>query len=477
METPFKRQRDKGKRRAPYWFRYVDEFGIRRMKKGFTDKGETERYQAKLQHEADLRRRGLIDAGAEAVVAKKRSLTSEHLAAFEESIKDNTPKYVSLAMTRIRAVIDGCSFETLADIESDRLRTFLRELVEKKELALRTRNHYLQAFQEFCSWLVETERIQRNPILGVKAVNSDVAIRHKRRALTPDEFAKLVRAAEQSTEEIQCFDGKTRAIIYWTTYATGLRRNEIGSLTPESYNLKSNPATVTVEAAFSKHRKKDILPLHPDYAAMMRAWLADAKPHTAIFPKLGKRRTYVMVQKDLKAAGIPYKTQEGVADFHAAGRHTHITELLRNGASLPEARALARHSDIRTTMKYTHLGLEDQAKAVQRLPWIHNGSSPYVSNGPAVTTCGNANEQKERSEHEVTTSAKGTSDASSHDLSLSGNSEEEDFVRVRFPPPPLSLETSPSASTSKGFLIVGQRVPSTRVQFDRMISRILRFAA
>jgi hypothetical protein len=30
-------------------------------------------------------------------------------------------------------------------------------------------------------------------------------------------------------------------------------------------------------------------------------------------------------------------TRDGIADFHAAGRHTHITELLRNGASLGDA--------------------------------------------------------------------------------------------------------------------------------------------
>jgi len=35
-----------------------------------------------------------------------------------------------------------------------------------------------------------------------------------------------------------------------------------------------------------------------------------------------------MIRKDLEAVGIPYTTKAGGADFHAAGRHTHITELL-----------------------------------------------------------------------------------------------------------------------------------------------------
>ena len=60
--------------------------------------------------------------------------------------------------------------------------------------------------------------------------------------------------------------------------------------------------------------------------------------------------------------------KQGVADFHAAGRHTYVTELLRNGTMLPEARELARHSDVRLTMRYTHIGLDDQAKALSGLP-------------------------------------------------------------------------------------------------------------
>jgi hypothetical protein len=74
-----------------------------------------------------------------------------------------------------------------------------------------------------------------------------------------------------------------------------------------------------------------------------------------------------MIQIDLRLAGIPYKTADGIADFHAAGRHTYITELLRNGTSIPEARELARHSDVHMTMKYTHIGIEDQARAVSQL--------------------------------------------------------------------------------------------------------------
>lgn len=150
---------------------------------------------------------------------------------------------------------------------------------------------------------------------------------------------------------------------------TGLRRNEIASLTPLSFSLDSEMPTVTVEAAFSKHRRKDVLPLHPEFVLMLGEWLKGVPPDVPLFPGLAKRRTWYMVKTDLEAAGIEYETAEGIADFHAAGRHTHITELLRNGATLPQAKELARHSDVKMTMRYTHIGIEDQAKALKQLPW------------------------------------------------------------------------------------------------------------
>ena len=73
-----------------------------------------------------------------------------------------------------------------------------------------------------------------------------------------------------------------------------------------------------------------------------------------------------MIKKDLEAAGIAYETVDGIADFHAAGRHTYITQLLRSGVSVPEAKELARHSDVNMTMRYTHIGIDDQAEALAR---------------------------------------------------------------------------------------------------------------
>lgn len=189
------------------------------------------------------------------------------------------------------------------------------------------------------------------------------------RKFKPEEFARLVEAALTSGVEVQGYDGEMRARIYRISYLTGLRRGELASLTPGSFKLDDAPPTLTVEAKASKHRRKDTLPMHPELVALVRVWVAGLEPDEPLFPNLAWRKTYTMVQKDLVRAGIPYETHEGLADFHAAGRHSHITGLVRSGASIMEAKELARHADIRQTAKYTHIGMEDRAEALAALPF------------------------------------------------------------------------------------------------------------
>ena len=286
-------------------------------------------------------------------------------------------------MGRIRRIIEGCEWEKIGDLNADDVEGFILEYQEEVDLSNRTYNHYLQAIDSFGNWLAHPKRriVQSNPFAGIPRRNSEVDIRHARRALTPKEFASLLKAARGSEILVQCYDGETRARIYTLSYMTGLRKGEVASLTKGSFKLRGKQPTVTVQAGDSKHRRKDVLPLHPQLVAELKVWLKDLAKDDSLFPLLAKRKAYKMVQKDLELAGIPYRTDEGVADFHAVGRHTHITELLRNGASLAEAKELARHTDVRMTMKYTHIGLEDQAEALAGLPapWQEYGRNCAVS--------------------------------------------------------------------------------------------------
>jgi hypothetical protein len=199
-------------------------------------------------------------------------------------------------------------------------------------------------------------------------------VRHQRRALSAKELMALVHSADTSKKKVQGYTGTLRARLYRLAYLTGLRRRELGSLTVGSFKLDGDPPTLTVEAACSKHRKKDTLPIHPELVGLLREWLPALDEGAFLFPKLERKKTWRMVKTDLEAAGIAYETEEGIADFHAAGRHSHVSGLVNSGVSLAHARQLARHGDVRMTMRYTHVGLEDQAEALRSLPTIEKSA-------------------------------------------------------------------------------------------------------
>ncbi len=373
MASIFKRSKRKNE---PYTIQYTDHHGDRLTEKGFTDKGLTEQFAAKLEGDARLRSTGMVDADQERYALHKRAPIAEHLKAFEESLEDNTGKHVKLTMTRVRRIVEGCEVGNLGDIESEAVQKFLRSLRKTEDIGHRTYNHYLQAMDSFLFWCVTAKRLLANPLLGLDRLNAEVDVRHQRRALTVEEVGQLLAAARKSGVRVQRYTGEERARIYTLSFMTGLRKNELASLTPRSFQLDAVPPTLTVEAASSKHRRKDVLPLHPELVPLLREWLTGIAPGEKLFPMLARRKTWLMVQKDLERAGIPYETEDGIADFHAAGRHSHITELLRNGATVPEAMELARHTDVTMTMKYTHVGMADRARAVANLPAPRSGLEP-----------------------------------------------------------------------------------------------------
>ncbi len=386
MASIFKLGKDKRDKKASYHFEYADEHGRRRRRKGFTDKSLTAQLAAKIEHQVLLRKQGLIDPELEKAAEHRRLPILTHLADFEKALKSkgSIPRHVRKVVNRVKRIIEEGNMKTLSDLDIELVQQVLLDIQESDDLGARTYNHYVQAIDQFCRWLVP-KRLLRNPVAGLARLNAEADIRHKRRALSDQEVQQLIQSAEKSDIEVQGYPGELRAKLYFLAYMTGLRRRELASLTTHSFNFTSNPPTLTVQAACSKHRKEDTLPLHPELVTFLLAWLPELKPGEYLFPELEEKRTYLMVRKDLEKAGIPYQTDEGIADFHAAGRHSYVTGLLRSGASLPQAKELARHGDVRMTMRYTHIGLQDQAAALNSLP-VPRPVSKLVSNRD-VTRC------------------------------------------------------------------------------------------
>ena len=306
---------------------------------------------------------GLLDAQRTATAKP----LSKHVKAFEEALaaKDNTTGYVNTTIARLKAVLKGCGFKYWGDIEASRVEVWLaKERDGKDGIGIQTSNYYLRAVKQFCKWMVQDRRAGESPVAHLRTLNAAADQRRTRRALTHKEIRALL-AATAKAGRIAKMSGTDRAMLYRVALETGLRWSEIASLTRESFRLDAQPPTVRVEAAYSKHRREDVLPLREDTAAVLAGYMAGRLPDVAAFRMPKTRMGAKMVRADLEAAKI--MDTDGL-DFHAL-RHSFITNLARAGVTPKVAQDLARHSDINLTLsRYTHTVVEDRAEAVEALP-------------------------------------------------------------------------------------------------------------
>ena len=339
-----------------------------------TDKAASRAMLNEIVRKVERKQAGLHDPYEE---HEKRPLP-DHLQDYRVYLesKGDTAKHVDQTIRRIQVLFDGCGFRRLSDIEATRIAAWLAEQRgTRKRFSPQTSNFYQDVAKAFCAWLQTHDRIPKNPLLTLKRLNVATDRRHDRRALDEDEFRRLIQSAANGPD-VEGLGGPDRAMLYILATWTGFRRGELAALTLRSFDLDSAPPTVRLPARHSKRRKAEVIPLHPTVVERLRAWLETRDrlgPEEPLFelrtPKGYFRKTSKMMKLDLERAGIPYRDEEGLfADFHA-NRHTFISNLSRAGVPLVMAQKLARHSDPKlTSNRYTHLGLDAEAGAIDSLP-------------------------------------------------------------------------------------------------------------
>lgn len=408
MASVYKRTQDKGNRRSCWYIGYIDHLGKRRTVKGFSDKSASERRAADLEEEARQIRTGLKPAP----LAAGRESVADMVQSFREYLvnRDVGQKQIGEVTKRISRIVEACGWEIPSQIDASEVERQLGKL-RTDGLSKETSNHYLRSLKQFTRWLVRTRRLAIDPLTELRRLNPDTDRRHARRALSAEELTRLVAAAEEG-KAVEGIAGPDRALMYLIAAWTGYRKGEIGSLTPQSFDLDGNPPTVSVEAAFSKRRRRDTQVLHSELAQRIAVWLKVKKlEKSELMFRISarssglERKTEKMMRVDLVSARnawlseaedeklrsereksdfLKYQDhQNRFADFHS-NRHTFITNLGRAGVSPKTAQTLARHSDIRLTMNvYSHTELEEKRQAIERLAGLREyiGSAPEAEIG------------------------------------------------------------------------------------------------
>src|SRR5512135_3191907 len=123
MASIFKRTRDRQRKGASWDIAYADENGIRRTVKGCPDKAATEAMARKLESEAELRRRGVIDPRADSYAGHEARPLADHLADFRAYLigKGATDKHARLTHNRVARLIDLARARRVSDLSPSRV--------------------------------------------------------------------------------------------------------------------------------------------------------------------------------------------------------------------------------------------------------------------------------------------------------------------------------------------------------------------
>ncbi|CAN5245391.1 hypothetical protein BH11PLA2_BH11PLA2_22120 [soil metagenome] len=303
--------------RSDSWVgRYVDANGKICEVSLSPDKAASEMMLNDLLKKVRDTKAGIIDHYTE---HRKRPL-SEHLNAYRQyhDERGNCLRQAEQAKRRCETVFEGCGFLRLADLSAETAAGWLTDRRGKPRteggIASQTFNHYVTSLKAFGNWLVKTRRLHESPFRFMEKLNVETDIQHERRPLDVEEFAKLKAAAKTGTP-YRGLSGEDRVALYFTAAATGLRASELASLTPASFDLDASPPTVTLEAAYSKHRREDTLPLHSELVTFLKLWVAGKAPDATLWPgKWAKQNTAgAMLHRDLDAARVAW-INEGPID-------------------------------------------------------------------------------------------------------------------------------------------------------------------
>jgi len=362
MTTVFKR-----KDREIYCYKVKLGYNCWKEFPGFVDKRATEEKCRQHQAQIDRGEVGLVDPYAD---HKARPL-EKHIADYinELHAKGRDEMYCDNSERFLVRMTTECGWNRSGDVTPDSIikwRDNLMQILQArnpradgrplparkpKAASAKTKNIYLATAKEFCNWMVQRDRMIRNPLACVGAVEERGNEVRVRRALSDDETIRLLDVA-----------GKYR-IVYLTALTTGLRRGEMSALTWGDVHLNSARPFINVRASISKNHKTATMFLRQDVADGLRAIAGDDTG--LVFDMPGRKR----FQSHLKAAGIDAKDKAGrIIDFHSL-RHSFITGLSKAGVSPRVAMELARHSQIDLTMRtYTDAGMLGTADAVNALP-------------------------------------------------------------------------------------------------------------
>lgn len=156
----------------------------------------------------------------------------------------------------------------------------------------------------------------------------------KREPLTAEEAEKLASA---------CSDQKEKLVV-WTLLDTGLRVEELCSLTANNIDWQSHQLVIHGKGSKGRGKKRRVVPMTVRVRTLLEAWFTVHETFV-----LKKRAVQLMIRRIAKKAEIRRHCSPHVL------RHTFSVECIKKGISFPALQAILGHEHLSTTFIYSKM--------------------------------------------------------------------------------------------------------------------------
>jgi hypothetical protein len=189
------------KRGKLWYYRYVDGDGVSRTVKGCTDKRATEDLARAAEICAAKVKAGLSDLKAERIARESRRPIQDHIHEFIAGMESKgcDSKHVRSTRYYLERVVTLAHIERVGDLTPSLVMQAVSAL-KANGLSARGVNAYLTAAKSLSRWLKRDGRTSDYALETLAKMNEQADRRRVRRALTPDEAARVIRAAANGPE-------------------------------------------------------------------------------------------------------------------------------------------------------------------------------------------------------------------------------------------------------------------------------------
>lgn len=216
-----------------------------------------------------------------------------------------------------------------------------------------TVNNYIRIIKASFNLAVKLNIVTNNPAKDFKKIKED---QKEKETFTEEQFNKLIAVIDKRSIKEICYFG----------YYTGARISEILNLQWNDIDLDNRIITVRNKTGFrTKTGRIRRIPISERLFAIINE-IPMTTPDGYLFltptgNKFTKDYASGLVTKYIRKAGLPRHLH-----FHCL-RHTAITRMITKGVPIAAVQRIAGHSNIQTTLGYTHLLVEDLRNAVNCL--------------------------------------------------------------------------------------------------------------